>query len=563
MFDTVITGGLVVDGTGDEPVHADVAITDGIVTAVGTDVGPAARTIDADGRVVAPGWVDVHTHYDGQVTWDPELTPSSWHGATTVVMGNCGVGFAPVRPGGQGFLIELMEAVEDIPGTALHEGIDWQWESFGEYLDALESTTRAVDVAAQIPHVALRAYVLGERAHEDASAEEVAEMARLVTEAAPAGAVGFSTSRTILHSSKHGFIPGTTAPGDELRAIADAMAEAGGRRVFQLITDQFMNEPERSLIGELARRCNGPLTYTLAQADHDPVGYLAALDDATEWAEQGVRVAPQVASRPTGMLFGLRSSLHPFVTYPSYRRLSRLPLVEQVAQLRDPVVRAELLADQPSSANFIAVAITSKWHQIYRLGQTPDYEPPASSSAAAVAAAAGVTPQEVVLDWLLEEDGHAFLFAPLAGFTDGNLDSAHTMMTHPTSVVGLGDGGAHCGLICDASMTTYLLTHWVRDRVGTRLSLQQAVHLQAQQTAELYGFSDRGTLEVGKRADVNIIDMDRLRIAAPEMINDLPANGRRLIQRAEGYDVTMVKGQITFENGVATGARPGGLVRAR
>ena len=563
MFDTVITGGLVVDGTGDAPTHTQIGITDGMIAEVGDDLGPARQTIDAEGRVVAPGWVDVHTHYDGQVTWDPELTPSSWHGATTVVMGNCGVGFAPVRPGGHDFLIELMEAVEDIPGTALHEGIDWQWESFGEYLDALEATPRAVDVAAQIPHVALRAYVMGQRAHEDATDAEVAEIAALVTDAARAGAVGFSTSRTILHNSKHGPIPGTRAPDDEMRAIADALGAAGGNRVFQMITDRYLVDPERSLLGELAQRCGGPLTYTLAQVDFDPTGYRTALDDATAWAAKGLRVAPQVASRPTGMLFGLRSSLHPFIMHATYRTLARLPLAEQVARLRDPEVRAQLLSEQPDSSNFVAVAITSRFHQIFRLGQEPDYEPPASASAAAVASASGVTPQEVVLDWMLEDEGKAFLFAPLAGFADGNLDSALEMMTHPTSVPGLGDGGAHCGLICDASMTTYLLTHWVRDRDGERLSLEQAVHLQSQRTAQLYGFTDRGTLEAGKRADLNIIDMDRLRIAAPEMVNDLPANGRRLIQRAEGYDVTMVKGAVTFEDGVATGTRPGGLVRAR
>jgi len=562
MADTVIRNARIVDGTGEVSRHGDIAIENGIIAEIGDNVAAGRHEIDADGRVVAPGWVDVHTHYDGQATWDPEMTPSSWQGVTTVVMGNCGVGFAPVRSGAEGFLIELMEAVEDIPGTALHEGIDWEWNTFGEYLDALDRTPRVLDIAAQLPHVAVRAYVLGERAHEDATVDEIAEMAVIVEQAMRDGAVGFSTSRTILHRSKYGLVPGTTAPDDELRAIADAMAAAGGSRVFQLITDRLLVEPERSLIGELTRRSDGPLTYSLAQTDFDPTGYLQALEDAAAWNDEGLRVAPQVAPRPTGMLFGIRSSLHPFITHPTYREMSALSLSERVARLRDPETRARLLAEEPATANRIAVSIISKWRQIFPLGDTPDYEPAADTSAQAVADARGITPQEVVLDWMLERDGEAFLFAPLAGFTDGNLDSALTMMSHPTSVVGLGDGGAHCGLICDASMPTYLLTHWARDRVGRQLSIEMAVHLQTQRTAQLYGMTDRGVLAPGKRADINIIDMDRLRIAAPEMINDLPANGRRLIQRAEGYDITMNAGQVTFENGEPTGARPGRLVRS-
>jgi N-acyl-D-aspartate/D-glutamate deacylase len=566
VHDIVIRNAKVVDGTGAPAFAGDVAIDGERITAVVPrgehDSTPATgrREIDADGRLLTPGWIDIHTHYDGQATWDPEMTPSSWHGATTVVMGNCGVGFAPVRRGDEGFLIELMEGVEDIPGSALHEGIDWQWDSFPSYLDALASMPRVLDVAAQVPHAAVRAYVLGERAHEAATADEIGEMARVVREAMEAGAAGFTTSRTILHRSKHGLVPGTVAPADELRAIADAMGEVG-RGVFQLISDQHAIEPERSLIGELARRAGVPVTLSLAQGDHAPEAYRQALADAAGWAREGLRVAPQVASRPVGMLFGLRSSLHPFITHPTYRRLADLPLDERVAQLRRPEVRERLLGEQPGTDNPIAIMLISRWHQIFPLGAVPDYEPPPSASAAAVAAQRGVTPQEVVLDWMLAGDGEAFLFAPLANYAAGNLDPVLEMMTHPSTVVGLGDGGAHCGLICDASMTTYLLTHWVRDRDGERLGLEQAVRMQTADNAALYGITDRGVVAVGMRADLNVVDLDALSIAAPEMVFDLPAQGRRLVQRATGYDATIVAGQVTFERGEPTGARPGGVVR--
>ena len=561
MHDIVIRNALVVDGTGAPGRVTDVTVDGDLVTEVGTGVGGGRREIDAEGRILAPGWIDVHTHYDGQATWDPELTPSSWHGVTTAVMGNCGVGFAPVRRGEEEFLIELMEGVEDIPGTALHEGIDWRWEGFGEYLDALDSMPRTVDVAAQVPHTALRAFVMRDRAHEDASSDEIAEMADLLAEAVQAGAVGFTTSRTILHRSKHGLVPGTSAPHDELRALADAMGAVGGRRVFQVITDRLTVEPERSLLGELARRAGGPLTLSLAQVDHDPQAWRDVLDDASRWAAEGLRVAPQVATRPTGMLFGLQSSLHPFIAHPSYAALAELPLAERAAALRDPAVRERLLAEE-SRTGVIGRMLMSKWGQMFRIGDPPVYEPDPSTSAAAVAERQGRTPEEVVLDWLAEDDGRAFLFAPLAGFSEHTLDPILEMLEHPTTVVGLGDGGAHCGLICDASMCTYLLTHWVRDRQGGRLPLERAVQLQTSGNAELYGFGDRGTITPGKRADLNLIDLDALRIGTPEMTFDLPADARRIVQHAEGYDLTMLAGQVTYEGGEPTGARPGRLVRA-
>ena len=557
----VVRGATVVDGTGAPAETADVAVDGGVITELGRVEGRGERELDGDGLVLTPGFVDIHTHYDGQVTWDPEVTPSSWHGVTTVVMGNCGVGFAPVRKGGESFLIELMEGVEDIPGTALHEGIDWRWETFGEYLDALDSMPRVLDVAAQVPHAAVRAYVMGERAHEDATADEVVEMARVVRAALDAGAAGFTTSRTMLHRSKHGLVPGTAAPADELLAIGDAVAEAG-HGVFQLISDTISGDAERAWVVEVARRTGATVTYSMAQTPYDPTGYRDLLADADALAAEGLRIVPQVPTRPTGMLFGLQSSLHPFITHPTYRDIADLPLAERVAQLRRDDVREKLLAEEPATGSAVARVLMSRWDQIFPLGDPPDYEPPAEASVAAVAAREGRTAQAVVLDWLLERDGTALLFAPLASYVDGDLEAIREMMTHPRSVLGLGDGGAHCGLICDGSMPTTLMTHWVRDRTrGDRLSVEQAVELQTSRPAAAYGFTDRGVIAVGKRADLNLIDLDGLRLHAPEMVFDLPAGGRRLIQRADGYKATVVAGEVTFEDGEPTGARPGRLVR--
>ena len=561
MHDLVIRDATIVDGTGAPPREGDVAVDGGRVVAVGDVDGRGRREVDADGLLLTPGWVDIHTHYDGQVTWDPEVTPSSWHGVTTVVMGNCGVGFAPVRPGAEGFLIELMEGVEDIPGTALHEGIDWRWESFPEYLDALDAGSRVLDVAAQLPHAALRAYVLGERAHEEADADEIATMAVLVRQALEAGAAGFTTSRTILHRSKHGLVPGTDAPPDELLAVADGMA-AAGHGVFQLVSDHQGGPGDRDWLVEVARRTGVTVTYALAQAPYAPEAYRDALADAERLQADGLRIVPQVSCRPTGMLFGLQSSLHPFSTHPTYRSLASLPLPERVARLRLPEVRDALLAEQPATENAIALALMTRWGQIFPLGDPPDYEPAAATSVGAVAEREGRRPEEVVLDWLLERDGRALLFAPLASYVDCDHEAIREMITHPRTVLGLSDGGAHCGLICDASMPTSLLTHWVRDRSrGERLAVEQAVHLQTGRTAAAYGLTDRGTVAPGKRADLNLIDLDGLRLHEPEMTFDLPAGGRRLVQRVEGYRMTVVAGEPTFEDGEPTGARPGRLVR--
>ncbi len=564
MFDLILRNGTVVDGTGGPTRTADVAITGDTITEIGTDLsGSAKREVDADGALIAPGWVDVHTHYDGQAIWDAELSPSIDHGVTTAVMGNCGVGFAPVRPDGQDFLIEVMEAVEDIPGTALHEGIDWQWETFGEYIDALASTHRTMDIATQVPHAAVRAYVLGDRAHEDdLNADELRRIAEVVIDGVRAGALGFSTSRTVLHRSRHGYVPGTFAADDELGVIADALADFG-RGMFQYVNDDRVDDPgQMAWLQHLSSR-GVPVTYSLAQLPYDPTRFRQALDDAAAHTAAGNRVTPQVPPRPTGMLFGLRSSFHPFMAHPAFRAIWDLPLAAKVAKLSDPDFRATLLAEEPRSKHKTAISLATAFHQMYRLGSAPDYEPPREASALSTSEREGRTPQEVVLDWMLEDNGEALLFSPLGSYADHNHDAIREMLEHPASVVGLGDGGAHCGLICDASFPTYLLTHWARDRTrGERLPIELLVHKQTQATALAYGFDDRGTLAPGMLADVNMIDLDGLTLHAPHMVNDLPAGGRRLLQNVDGYLLTVKAGEVVAEGGELTGARPGRTVIA-
>jgi N-acyl-D-aspartate/D-glutamate deacylase len=562
MYDVVFRGASVVNGLGTPLRVTDVAINGGVIAAIGAELGAAKENIDAHGLVLAPGWVDVHTHYDGQVSWDDELSPSSWHGVTTVVMGNCGVGFAPVRPDGHQFLIELMEGVEDIPETALHEGITWAWESFPDYLNFIASRHLAIDVLSQVPHAALRAYVMGDRAHDDATHEEVERMAALVEEALRAGAVGFTTSRTVLHRSKHGLVPGTAAPEDELLTIADAMGRVG-HGVFQLISDHQGSGPEIEFLCEIARRTGGTVTYTVAQSPLNPTAYRDALASASAAKAQGFDLRPQVAVRPTGMLFGLQSSLHPFITHPTMKKLNELSLAERVAELRRPEVREQLLSEEATTDNFITRILMSRWEEFFPLGDDVNYEPAASESVAARAEREGRRPEEVTLDLLLEDEGRAFLFAPLASYVDKDHEALREMMEHPSSVLGLSDGGAHCGLICDVSFPTYLLTHWVLGRTrGPRLTLEQAVAMQTFDTAHSYGLTDRGSIEVGKRADLNLIDLATLTLHSPEMVFDLPGGGRRIVQRATGYVATMKDGIVTYRAGVGTGELPGSLVRA-
>ena len=563
MHDLVIRGGRVVDGTGAPARTADIAIDGDQIVEVGRVAEGGRNEIDADGALVAPGWVDIHTHYDGQAIWDAEMAPSAHHGVTTAVMGNCGVGFAPVQPGAEDFLIEVMEAVEDIPGTALHEGIDWQWETFGQYLDALATKPRTIDLGTQVPHAAVRAYVLGERAHDDdLTADEYQRIAAVVADGVRSGALGFSTSRTILHRSKHGYVPGTFAVNDELSVIADALAGVG-RGLFQFVSDDRPELPDREMMEGITAR-GIDVTYSMAQSPLAPGAYREALVRA-EGVNQsgGARIAPQVPARPTGMLFGLRSSFHPFIAHPTFRAMNTLPFDEIVRRLHQPDVREALLAEAPQTKQKSAEFLATAWHQMYRLGVVPDYEPTRESSALLTAEREGRTPQAVVLDWLLEDDGDALLFSPLGSYVDHDHEAIREMIMHPASILGLSDGGAHCGLICDASFPTYLLTHWARDRTrGELIPIELLVHKQTQATAVAYGIFDRGVLAPGMLADVNVIDHEALRLHRPRMVHDLPAGGRRLLQDVDGYRVTIKSGETTFVDGEVTEARPGRTLRA-
>ena len=564
MHDLIVRGGLLVDGTGSPPREGDVAIDGERIAAIGSALGGARREIDARGMVVAPGWVDIHTHYDGQATWDPYLTPSSWHGVTTVVMGNCGVGFAPVRPDRRQWLIGLMEGVEDIPGTALSEGIRWDWQSFPEYLDALEHMPRVLDVGTQVPHGAVRAYVMGERGarNEPATAEDIAAMAAIVRDGIAAGALGFSSSRTLLHRAIDGeCVPGTFAADDEMLGIGRALGELG-RGVFEVASDLMPEDPELRWMEQLACETGRPVTFACLQNDRDPEQWRRLLAAADAVAARGGWLAPQIAARPTSMLMGLQSSIHPFALHQGYHALADLPLDERVRRLRDPAVRDAILAEKIEIPNPLLAYIVKSFHKLFPLGDPPDYEPGPERSVAAIAAREGRSPESVAYDLLLQDDGRGFLYFPFLNYADGDFAAIHTMLEHPRTVVGLADGGAHCGVICDASTPTYLLTHWARDRQrGPRLQIEHLVARQTRDTARLYGLCDRGMLAPGLLADVNVIDLERLSLHAPEMVYDLPANGRRLVQRARGYHTTVKRGAVTFEDGTPTGALPGRLVR--
>jgi N-acyl-D-aspartate/D-glutamate deacylase len=569
MTDLVITGGLLVDGTGSTPRRADVAVTDGIITEVadvGTLAGTLAReTIEADGLIVTPGFVDVHTHYDGQVTWDPLLSPSSWHGVTTVVMGNCGVGFAPAAPDRHDWLIQLMEGVEDIPGAALSEGIRWEWESFPEYLDAVDRAPKVLDVGAQIPHGAVRAYVMGERGarNEPATPADIDAMAAIVRDAISAGALGFSTSRTIAHMAIDGEpVPGTFAAEDELFGLGRALAEVGGG-IFELAPAGALGEdlaaPDREMdwMRRLGAACGRPISFAMTQNDHDPGAYRRMLDLATDAARAGAAVHPQVAGRPVNLLLGLQT-FHPFAYCPSWGPIGILPLAARVERMRDPEVRRTLVAEAREPDEVMRQFLDPA--RAFPLTDPPDYEPPASASIAAIAARTGREPMDVFYDAVIADDGRAFVMRPLLNFTEGNLDAVREMLLHPTTTWGLGDGGAHAGTTCDASTPTTMLTHWGRDRADG-IPLEVVVEKMTARTAALYGLGDRGRVLPGLRADLNVIDHDHLILHAPEMVHDLPAGARRFVQRASGYVATIVRGRVTMREGVETGARPGALIR--
>jgi N-acyl-D-aspartate/D-glutamate deacylase len=562
MHDLVIRGGTIADGSGRPTVTGDIAIDGSIITAVGDVDARGRREVDADGLLVTPGWVDIHTHYDGQATWDPEVSPSGWHGVTTVVMGNCGVGFAPARESDRAWLIQLMEGVEDIPGTALAEGMNWNWETFGEYLDEVERTARVLDVACLVPHGALRAYVLGEgRANDTARAEEIAEMAAIVREAVQAGAIGASSTRTILHRAKDGELAaGTTAAADELIAIGEALGKAG-HRVFSVASDMWDLDHEFAWMSEISLRAGVPVTYQVLQADFNPELWREWIDRGVAANRRGAWLVPQVAGKPTSLMVGFQSVTHPFAHHRAYQAIADLPLDERVARLRTPEVRAAILGEEAEPTGFVQL-LRSNLHKLFPLGDPPDYEPPAERSITALAESQSRRTDEVLYDLMLQRDGRELLYLPVLDYSHCNLDAVREMLVHPATVLGLGDGGAHCGVLCDASLPTFMLTHWARDRSrGERLPVQTVVHLQTRRTAELYGFRDRGLLAPGYLADVNVIDHGALALEAPEMVYDLPAAGKRLVQRARGYVATIKSGTVVRERDEATGERPGRLLR--
>ena len=572
MYDLIVRNGTIVDGTGAPATIGDIGVKDGRIAHVGGRIdADATEVIDAAGRIVTPGFVDIHTHYDGQVTWDPLLEPSTLHGVTTLVMGNCGVGFAPVRPGSEAWLIQLMEGVEDIPGAALAEGMQWEWESFGEYLDVLDRKPLSIDIATQVPHAAVRAYVMGERgaSNEVATADDIAAMRDIVRDAIEAGALGFSTSRTLAHRAKDGVpVPGTFADEAELFGIADALRDAGAG-IYELVplgaVGEDLDAPMRevALMARLAAHTRLPVTFALTQVDNAPELWRDQMQASLKALEAGHRLHPQYASRPAGVLVGLHSALG-FGGRPSYDELAKLPLAERVAELRTPARKKQILAERARSTSAFIDKMRSQFDRMYVLGDPVDYEPGPDMSIAMMAKNEGVELESKFYDLLLGDEGRALLLYPVLNYSHGNADATYEMMQHPAGILGLSDGGAHCGAICDASQPTWMLTHWVRDRVrGPRISLESAIRKQTSDTAELYGFTDRGTIAVGKKADLNVIDFDRLRLLPPRLVHDLPAQGRRLIQAAEGYVATIVSGVVVRRNGVDTGARPGALVREK
>jgi N-acyl-D-aspartate/D-glutamate deacylase len=570
MHDIVIRGGTILDGTGAAEFAGDVAIDGSRLAVVGGRAGPGKREIDANGLLVTPGWVDAHTHYDGQATWDPVLAPSSWHGVTTILFGNCGVGFAPVRPEHRDGLIDLMEAIEDIPGTALAEGLKWDWESFPDYLDALDRMPRTIDIGAQIPHHPLRVYVMGDRGidRKPATADDIEEMRRLTEAALRAGAFGFTTSRTYSHKTNAGdLVPGHFAEEAELYGIGQAMVSVGSG-AFGLNSDFVDEEAEFAWMTRLSRETGRPVWFLLVDRDKDPARWRRLLARVHASRAQGARITAQVAGRPVGIIMGIAGSFNPFSIRPSYLALDALPPGERLQRMRDPEIRRRLLSEEPSAGQLARLSqarqdMVGRWDRMYVMaGASPDYEPTPGKSVAAISAARNSSPQEVAYEYLTEGLDR-FLFFPIVNYTDGDHTTVREMLTDPGTLLGLSDGGAHCGAIVDASVPSFMLTHWGRDRSrGPGLPLPELVKMQTSETADFFGFKDRGSLAPGLRADVNLIDFDRLRLHQPEVVSDLPAGGRRLVQRVDGYRATLVAGIPVFENGEDTGARPGRLVRA-
>ena len=575
MHDLVIRNGNIVDGTGAPAFTGDLAVDSGRLVQVGGKAGAARREIDAAGALVTPGFVDIHTHFDGQLTWDPYLTPSDGHGVTTIVAGNCGVGFAPAKPDQHAWLIDLMEGVEDIPGSALSEGIQWEWESFPEYLDAIARRQYAMDIGTQVPHGPLRAYVMGERgtANEEATSDDIRHMARLTREGLQAGALGFSTSRVLIHKSKSGdLVPGTFASRDELFGIGHAI-RAAGHGLFQMTSIHDKLESEYAWIKDLARETGCTVQFNFQQGDAQPNQWQAILRMLESAHAEGLKIYGGMAGRPAGMLYSWQSTIHPFVAYPSYAAIAALPLAEKLVHLRNPEFRAKLLAEQPRDIGPQGNFVTRSFHKLFVLGDPPEYEPDPSTSIAAMAQQRGCSAAEMAYDLMMGtgapredgkagEAGSALLYFPIFNYSNNNFDHLVTQMQSPATVLSLGDGGAHCGFICDTSLPTFMLTHWARDRKrGPTLPLEFIVNAQTRRTAQFYGLHDRGVLKPGFKADINVIDYPRLHLNAPYFTHDLPANGKRLMQKASGYVATIVNGVPVSMDGKPTGDLPGRLIR--
>jgi N-acyl-D-amino-acid deacylase len=566
-FDLIIRNGTIVDGLGGEPYVGDVAISDGVIAALGSVDDEATRELDATGLLVTPGFIDLHTHYDGQAIWSDRMVPSSAHGVTTALMGNCGVGFAPCRPEDHDVLVDVMAGVEDIPGVVMVDGLPWTWETFPEFLDALDAGKRDIDVAAYLPHSPLRVYVMGQRGvdREPATAEDLAQMRKLAAEAVEVGAMGFASSRLTLHKSESGMpIPSFDAGHDEIEAIARGVKDAGGG-LIQFVPDLVAGdyEPALQTVFDVAADVGLPVTFTLAIGNAGDPFFEEGLNLVEKANAAGGEVSAQVFPRPIGLVIGLELSGNPFVLYPSYRELAHLPLAERVAEMRKPEVRERILADKPASDGHPLMFAVQAWDWMFPLSEPPNYEPDASDSIAARARARGVSPLEEAYDRVLDDDGHAMLLITLANFRDASLDTVATLFGRDDVVLGLGDGGAHYGMICDASFPTYMLAHWARDRASGRLSVAEAVRELTTVPARVAGLADRGRIAVGYKGDLNVIDHAAVRLHKPVVARDLPGGGRRLDQSADGYVATVVSGEVIAENGVPTSARPGKLIRGR
>ena len=584
IHDLVIRNGNIVDGSGKKPFLGDIAIDEGKITKVGEVINSGKKEIDANGNLVSPGWVDIHTHYDGQVCWDPYLTPSSWHGVTTVVMGNCGVGFAPVKPGDQNFLIQLMEGVEDIPGTALHEGIDWEWETFPEFLDAIEKKEFVMDLGFMIGHGPVRSYVMGyDRCQNqvDASKDEINQMSEIVEKAINAGALGFSTSRTILHRDVHGvYVPGTEASSEEMKELAFAVDRAG-EGTLEIVSDWLDQEIEMSWMKEYVEKSDCGLT--VLQTNGDSVKTILFCE---EQFLKGKNVRPQFPGRNVGLMFGLESSLHPFIGHPSYKEISHLPLNERLSIMRDPAFKQKILNESPSFREDLQKAakeqksnktkeeikaeaeigkkLISNYETQFILSDPPNYEPTREDSIAYLAEQRNQSEEEVIYDELIKDDGKSLIYACFTPYENHKLKFVETFYKLKSSVAGGSDGGAHCGLICDASMPTTNLSHWARDRsAGNKIPLELIIRKQTKDTAETYGLFDRGEIKTGMIADINIIDFEKLNVSLPKMIFDLPKGGKRLVQESFGYLATIKSGEVVYENGQATGTLPGQVIRGK